>query len=245
MSKTLDDKIISLQRELYPNDMGVNVINKSNIQKNVYELLKQCILEEETEIDIGSYTINIDPKELAVTYDTGITKLEVSNYDVSFETERTTEKKYYVISDENKLFYDIDSKYITAEGRVLNYNGTCEELYRIELFSDDPKDKIKDYIGLVDGFEYIENDCTPTVATICRRVLIDERKFNVSRLFNSDKVKVVILHDNKFIKSLEANYTINEDYSLLMPNLNRQKEILSFIYSIIVDFYNEYMKFNN
>ena len=66
-----------------------------------------------------------------------------------------------------------------------------------------------------------------------------------SRLFNSDKVKVVILHDDKFIKSLEANFTVNEDYSRLMPTLNRQKEILSFIYSIIVDFYNEYMKFNN
>lgn len=244
MSEALNDKIKNLQRDLYPNDMGANIINKVDIQKNVYELLKQCLIEEKTQIEIGSYNINIDPKELAVTYDTGLTKIEVSNYDVSFETERTTEKKYYVVSEYNKSFYDINSKHLMVEGRVLNYNGTCEELYRIELYSSNPKDNIKNYINLIEGFTYIEGDCTNNVAVICRRVLRDERKFNVSRLFNSDKVKAVILHDNQFIKSLESNYTINEDYSNLMPALNRQKEILSFIYSTIVDFYNEYVRAN-
>lgn len=245
MSEVLENKIKNLQRDLYPNDMGSNIINRNEIQKNVYELLKQCLVEEKTQIEIGSYNINIDPKELSVIYDTGVTKIEVSNYDVSFETERETEKKYYVISDENKSLYDINSRYITVEGRVLNYNGTCEELYRIELYSNDEKDNLKDYITLSEGFEYIEKECSREGVTICRRVLRDEKKFNVSRLFNSDKVKVVILHDDKFIKSLEANFTMTEDYSRLMPTLNRQKEIISFIYSTIVDFYNEYMKLNN
>lgn len=245
MSEILEDKIKNLQRDLYPNDMGANVINRTDIQKNVYELLKQCLVEEQTEVDIGSYNININPRELAVTYDTGITKIEVSNYDVSYETERMTEKKYYVVSDYNKSFYDIKSKHIIVEGRVLNYNGTCEELYQIELVTTNDNDNIKNYITLLDGFEYLEHECTNNIAVICRRVLRDERKFNVSRLFNSDKVRAVILHENKFIKSLEANYTINEDYSRLMPTLNRQKEVISFIYSTIVNFYNEYVKLND
>jgi hypothetical protein len=245
MSVQLDDKIKNLQRDLYPNDMGANIINRNDIQKNVYELLKQCLIEERTEVDIGSYNININPQELSVIYDTGITKIEVSNFDVSFETERQTETKYYVLSEEDKSIYDSNTKYITVQGRVLNYNGTSEELYRIELYSDNPQDDLKQYIKLSNGFTYIEPECTNLGVTICRRVLVDEKKFNVSSLFDPTKVKAVILHNDKFIKSLEANFSLNEDYSRLMPNLNRQKEIISFIYGTIVDFYNDYVKLNN
>ena len=245
MSALLDDKIKNLQRDLYPNDMGANIINRNDIQKNVYELLKQCLVEEQTEVDIGSYNININPQELSVIYDTGVTKIEVSNYDVSFETERQTETKYYVISDEEKSIYDSNSKYITVQGRVLNYNGTSEELYRLDLYSNDENDDLKQYITLSSGFTYIEPECSKDGVTICRRVLRDEKKFNISSLFDPSKVKAVILHNDKFIKSLESSFTITEDYSRLMPTLTRQKEIISFIYSTIVDFYNDYVKLNN
>ena len=95
--------IEDLKKLIYP--IPKNEIDKTNIEKNIFKLMRTSILEKNYEIQVGPYILNFNPDELKVFYENEFTKVELSNEDVYYETMRPLETKYYCLSNENKETY--------------------------------------------------------------------------------------------------------------------------------------------
>ena len=70
MTKEMDKKIAELKKYLYPNNDINYDIDKNQIKKTLYQLLRECLKERRYIIEIGAYTIDVTPKNLSVKYET-------------------------------------------------------------------------------------------------------------------------------------------------------------------------------
>ena len=68
MKKELKNKTENLKKILYNNEF--NDQDRLIIQKNLFELLRECIKSQVYEVEVGSYILNINPKTLSVKYET-------------------------------------------------------------------------------------------------------------------------------------------------------------------------------
>ena len=96
MKKDLEIAISELQKCLYPDNN--QEIDNISLKKTLYSVLRECLKANRYEIEVGDYTINVNPKSLLVTYESNHTMIEVSNEDVYYETVRDIETRLFCIS---------------------------------------------------------------------------------------------------------------------------------------------------
>lgn len=243
----LEDIKRELHKQLYLDNQENEQIDEISLKKHLYLLIRECLKEREYEVSIGSYKINITPKNLSVKYENEQTKVEVSNEDVYYKTVRDTETRFFCISQMKKNEYLMDTPLIRVTGSVLNIDGISEEHYLFELYTDE-EDSIRNYLNIPSDTEIDELNLDPDKAIMLKRkVNRTDTRTDVIDFFVNDKVVPVFL--DTIIEKYKALPDRKEfepsNYSNLIPTLDTKKKIVSYIYSSIVEFYSEYLKENN
>ena len=72
--------IEELQKLIYP--MPPKNFDKVNIEKTLFKLMRLSLLEHNYEIKVGPYILNFDPDALKASYETDLTKVELSLKDI-------------------------------------------------------------------------------------------------------------------------------------------------------------------
>ena len=229
---------------LYPNHEEVEELDESETKKVIYEALREVLKSKDYQFAIGSYLLDVTPKNLSVIYETPDTRIEVSNRDVHFETTRQTPARFFVISSTAKEKYDPNkTPYIIVTGEILHYdNIVTNETYSITLVAENENDKIQNYLKLPEDSRLHEDemlDSSKTVA-VCRDIKVSDKRTDVGIFFNPEKVRPVE-YDYRNDIFIPFEYKETKDYKLLVPNLSKKKKVISTIYSTIIDFYNEYL----
>ena len=243
----LEDIKRELHKQLYLDNQENEQIDEISLKKHLYLLIRECLKEREYEVTIGSYKINITPKNLSVKYENEQTKVEVSNEDVYYKSVRDTETRFFCISQMKKNEYLMDTPLIRVTGSVLNIDGICEEHYLFELYTDE-EDSIRNYLNIPSDTEIDELNLDPDKAVMLKRnVNRNDKRTDVIDFFVNDKVVPVFLDTiiEKYKALPDRKEFVPSDYSNLIPTLDTKKKIVSYIYSSIVEFYSEYLKENN
>lgn len=243
----LEDIKKELHKQLYLDNQENEHIDELSLKKQLYLLIRECLKEKEYEVSIGSYKINITPKNLSVTYENEQTKVEVSNDDVYYKTVRDTETRFFCISQMKKNEYLMDTPLIRVTGSVINIEGISEEHYLFELYTDE-EDSIRNYLNVPSDTEIEELSLDPDKAIMLKRKINrNDKRTDVIDFFVNDKVVPVFLDTiiEKYKTLPDRKEFSPEDYSNLIPTLDSKKKIVSYIYSSIVEFYSEYIQENN
>lgn len=226
--------IEDLKKLIYP--IPKNEIDKTNIEKNIFKLMRTSILEKNYEIQVGPYILNFNPDELKVFYENEFTKVELSNEDFYYETMRPLETKYYCLSNENKETYSLDTPYYIVDNNIVNIAGVFEEHYSLELVSENPNINIMDNLNVPSSFDLVTND--ENGLTLAHEIQKEDQRFNPLTLFNNN-VKEVYYDEEKALFVNKDTYK-NEKYQKYLPDLTKEKEIVTFIFNTMKDFYNKY-----
>lgn len=247
MAKEIENKILELKKYLYPNDEERHNIDKTQVKKALYQLLRECLKERKYIIEIGSYIIDVTPKNLSVKYESEHTTVEVSNDDIYYETIRDIETRYFCISQIKRDEFLIDNPVIRTTGIVTNIDGTCEEHFSFELYSP-TEDNIKNYLNLPVGVELVEQPLPDDyLATVKKHININDPRTDVIDYLNKNKVVPVFLDTTieKYKTQVDRREYTPNNYTLLLPRIEEIKSIVSYLYSSMVEFYTEYMNENN
>lgn len=246
MSKEIEKITKDLRKYLYTKETEIQDIDKIGLQKGLFSLLRECIKQKEYEVEIGSYRIDVSPENIMVEYENDETSIRISEKDVYYETTRETEVRYFVVGQpENGEEFEPSSPVIRVTGLVTNIDGDCEERYNVELFNID--ENVMDYIQIPANMK-LSSNTEPTKYSIIlvKPVSIHERRLDAITFFKEGKV-IPVTYDStkdKYERApLVKEYT-PADYTSLLPTLENRKNIVSFIYSSIVEFYTEYITNN-
>lgn len=227
---------------LYKNNIENDELDKINVQKCLFELLRECIKEREYIVEVGAYLLNIEPSQLSVKYETDETIVEISNEDVYYETTRELEVRYFALED--KETYSIDAPVIEVTGMITNVDGVMEESYELELLTE-KEDDIKNYLNVLsDGFVYSDLEMSsPYNVILARQIRKDTPRFDVFELFKLNRVVPVVYDyvNNSYKKDEIRKEFHPNNYSNYLPNLSDKKDLVSFLYSSIIEFYSEYL----
>ncbi len=247
MTEEMNNRVLELKKYLYPNDEIKYDIDKVEVKKALYKLLRQCLKERKYIIPIESYIIDVTPKNLSVKYETEHTMVEVSNEDVYYETIRDIETRFFCITQIKRDEFQIDNAVIRTTGIVTNISGTCEEHFSFELYSP-LEDNIKNYLNIPSNVEIVEQP-TPDdyLATVKKQININDPRTDVIDYLNKNKVVPVYYDETveKYKAQVDRRAYTPNNYSLLLPRVEEIKSIVSFLYSTMVEFYTEYMNENN
>ncbi len=236
-----------LKKYLYHNNQELTEIDKISFQKALFTLLRECIKQKEYDIEIGSYHINLNPLDTIVEYENDDTSVRITKNDAYYETTRETEIRYFIpdIIPSFNDTYGPESPVIKVSGLVDNIAGDCTESYSFELFNID--EDISTYLNIPENME-ISSAVPPTKYNIIlkRNITRNDKRLDVIKIFKENKVVPVIYNPklDKYVKtSYEKEYN-PDNYSSLIPDLTERKNIVSFIYSQIVEFYDLYLNNN-
>jgi hypothetical protein len=184
----LEDIKKELHKQLYLENTETESIDEQALKKQLYLLLRECLKEQEYEVTIGSYKINITPKGLSVKYESDQTTIEMSNQDIYYESIRDTETRFFCISQMKKSEFIMDTPIIRVTGTILNIDGICEEHYLFELYTDE-EDSIKNYIKLPEDANIRDINLNPDKAMmVTRRINRVDIRTDVIDFFVPDKV---------------------------------------------------------
>ena len=247
MAKEIENKISELKKYLYPNDKEKNNIDKTQVKKALYQLLRECLKERQYIVEIGSYIIDVTPKNLSVKYESEHTIVEVSNEDIYYETVRDIETRFFCISQIKRDEFQSDNAVIRATGMVTNISGRCEEHFSFELYSP-TEDNINKYLNLPVGVKQIElPQPDDYLATVKKSIRLTDPRTDVIDYLNKNKV-VPVFYDatvNKYKTQVDRRAYNPNNYTLLLPRIEEIKSIVSYLYSSMVEFYTEYLNENN
>lgn len=247
----LELKINNLKKNLYSDNEEIVNIDKISLQKNLFELIRECIKEREYIVDIGSYEINVTPADLSVKYETEETIIEISNEDVYYESTREVDCRYFVITNDQNSEYPLSNKAIRVTGIVTNIDGVCEEHYEFELLTDEVDD-IKNYLTLsnfnVSGASYSSEEISTNYSAIIKKeIKRNDKRTDVIDFFLPNRV-VPVFYDyknQKYIREASERKVYSpSDYSILLPTLDSKKNLVNYLYSSIVEYYTEYINNN-
>lgn len=246
MAKEIENKILELKKILYPKDEEKHNIDNNRVKKALYQLLRECLKERRYIIEIGSYIIDVTPKNLSVKYESEHTTVEVSNNDIYYETIRDIETRFFCISQIKKDEFQMDNPVIRTTGIVSNIDGRCEEHFSFELYSP-VEDNINNYLNLPAGVELVElPQPDDYLATVRKVIKVTDPRTDVIDYLNKNKVVPVFLDTtiNKYKTQVDRREYNPNNYSLLLPRVEEIKSIVSLLYSSMVEFYTEYMNEN-
>ncbi len=243
-NENFENKIKELE-EILNNDK--KEITENELKIVLYNLLRECLVRRQYELQIGNYTINLTPQQLGVVYEDDYSYMEVSNDDIYEETERFTEVRLFVIDkNKDKEEYDASiSKVIRVEGTVLNTNGECQETYNLQLLSPFETDEIINYIKPDAGTIKQES---PTSLYITRPVTREKPRTDVVDFLAGDNIIPVTYYEGQNIYIPNRDYyKIYEpnNYTELIPDNSRRLKVAKMIYSSVVEYYTEFMKEHN
>lgn len=225
--KELENAINNLEKELYKTT-DIDKINDKDLEKPLFELLKNCIKTGNHEVKVGNYKININPRRLLVSYDTIDTFLEISNEDNYTELARSLPVKYYQIIGTNNALV-VTSEVVTVDNYITHN-------FFVELKSEELD--IKDYV--INANAYQDNN-----AIISIDVKKDDKVKDIETYLNMDKVTLVkyIPSTNTFEKIEKIDN--NNDYKELSPDQTVRREILKSLYKYLINFYKSYLENNS
>lgn len=243
MKNDLEESKQELAELLYPER---EITDNNQLQLALFKLLKNCLVAREYEFTIKNYKINLTPQNLSVIYEGDGIKVEVSNYDISEETDRELETRYFITSpDLSKEYYDSKStSSIRVNSHVYNYNGSYKENIYLELFTNDPKLKLRDLLNVSDA--YIEYD-GDYAACIIKEISKEGPRLDIYDYLSQDKVIPVYLYEkeNKFVPLKEYHKTYEpNNYQMFLPSQEIRKNNARKIYDCMIDYYNRYMTDN-
>jgi len=236
-----------LRKYLYATTDEISSMDKIAFQKSLYSLMRECIKERDFEIEVGSYIIDINPDDISVTYDNDETLITVTEDYMAYETSRETEVNYYVIkrSSLESSEFSPESPVIRITGIVDNIEGLTKESYNIELFNLD--ENVMNYVNIPSNMQLSPyTEPTKYSIIVTRPITRTEKRFNVYNLLNPEKVIPVVYDDIKdlYLKTSPEKEYNPADYTQLLPTLDNRKQIVNYIYSLIVEFYTDYIKNN-
>jgi len=239
MNNDLIIKLSELKSILYPKNIEDNNINKNRLKLILIETLKECIKNKLYKFYIGNYYFDITPDNLSIIYKTNTSNIELSNNDIHFETERDLENNYFIISDTIKDEYSLNEKTILVSGIILNYDNNYIEEYIFNLNSN-KEDNIRNYLKLIENSSFLDIDESNKEETcIIKEITKDSKRTNIIDFFNTNVIPVT--YDKYQKKYLKCNKEYQNDYSSYLPNMEKEKDNISFIYNTILDFYKEYL----
>ena len=163
-----------------------------------------------------------------------------------YETIRDIETRFFAISQIKRDEFLIDVPLIRTTGMVTNINGLCEEHFCFELYTDEP-DNINNYVYLPPNVEVIGQVLPNNYElTIKRKININEPRTDVIDYLDKERIVPVYLDTvvEKYKTQVSRRAYNPNNYSLLLPSIEDKKSILTFIYSSMVEFYQEYMNNN-
>lgn len=225
--KELENAINNLEKELYKTT-DIDKINDKDLEKPLFELLKNCIKTGNHEVKVGNYKININPRRLLVSYDTIDTFLEISNEDNYTELARSLPVKYYQIIGTNNALV-VTSEVVTVDNYITHN-------FFVELKSEELD--IKDYV--INANAYQDNN-----AIISIDVKKDDKVKDIETYLNMDRLTLVkyIPSTNTFEKI--EKFDNNNDYKELSPDQTVRREILKSLYKYLINFYKSYLENNS
>lgn len=225
--KELENAINNLEKELYKTT-DIDKINDKDLEKPLFELLKNCIKTGNHEVKVGNYKININPRRLLVSYDTIDTFLEISNEDKYTELARSLPVKYYQIIGTNNALV-VTSEVVTVDNYITHN-------FFVELKSEELD--IKDYV--INANAYQDNN-----AIISIDVKKDDKVKDIETYLNMDRLTLVkyIPSTNTFEKI--EKFDNNNDYKELSPDQTVRREILKSLYKYLINFYKSYLENNS
>lgn len=241
MESELDIAIKNLKRNL--DVESKDQIDEVSFKKDIYYALRESIKNKKEILIIGNYAIRLSPQQIIVAYHSDYTNIEISNNFNRFDTERDTETKFFVLSNIENEEFDGTAPAFCAYGTVLNLDGKTEEDYEFDLLNPVEGKSIRDYFELPKGFEFYDdyNFNNPNSIVVKRKgIKRTDKRINLRYLFKDNVVPVRFDPKNNKYYLDEERYEPS-DYSLLLPQCEKLREILSFIYNTIGDFYTDYM----
>lgn len=224
----MEELLISLESVLVNDDY-------EKIEEKLKHVLRESIKRRILKITAGSYQIDFDPRKISVVYENPNTYIKVADNDIYYETERENNVRYFIISNDKKDQYDIQTPCIKVQNSVVSINGEAKENYYIELLAEDETIDLKNYLKDVQNF----NEVTSFDAEISREVSKNSNHFDLMNLFDEKNIIPVTYSyfDDCFINYQEQK---DKDYEILLPDVTNQINKLKKIFFIIIDFYKEY-----
>ena len=207
-------------------------INEKELKKDVYTILRASLKNKQYELSIGEYYLNLNPKDIIIRKDTDDTLIEINNEEIYYETERNTETRFYILTNQTQDEYSIDTPAIQIEGHVMNIinNKRVEYIFKLINSSND----IKNYI-INNKVELIDKK----TAILTIDIDNDTPMIDYEDYLDKTKIKKVFLdyQKNKYIikEIKEPN-----NYLVYLPDISKQIVTLKHIYNCIIEFYNEY-----
>lgn len=235
--------LIELEQLLYNNGKEVDRVDEQKVRKIIFSTLREVLKERLYKFSIGSYYFDITPQRLSIIYDTPDTNIEISNFDVHFETTRQTEKRFYCVSPTKKGVYPENTKNIEITGNIFQYDNTiCTEQYYLKLNTDDPTESIKKYLIIPDGYEVFEDPLLndPTEIVLGKDINSKDLRTDISIFFNPTTTYPVTYDRIEHEFRSSEHFKPLDNYEKYLPSLTSKKELIRLIYSIIIEFYNEY-----
>ncbi len=225
------EEINELKKELDSYLDNKKEIDDNSLEKKLYSLIKAALTNKISTIEIGNYYLNLDPKELKVTYESLSTYLEVSNHDIYEEFELIDNCFYYVIKNSDND-YNENSPVIKVSNTILMSSPYYSENLYFELIN---ADNIKDYMKDNSLIKYEGNK----MAIVNKYFSPSDNRLNEQDFLNLEKVMLVKKQLNG---SYKPTYREEKDsYHEILPNLEINKKIINKIYNCLVDFYKKYL----
>lgn len=225
------EEINELKKELDSYLDNKKEIDDNSLEKKLYSLIKAALTNKISTIEIGNYYLNLDPKELKVTYESLSTYLEVSNHDIYEEFELIDNCFYYVIKNSDND-YNENSPVIKVSNTILMSSPYYSENLYFELIN---ADNIKDYMKDNSLIKYEGNK----MAIVNKYFSPSDNRLNEQDFLNLEKVMLVKKQLNG---SYKPTYREEKDsYNEILPNLEINKKIINKIYNCLVDFYKKYL----
>jgi hypothetical protein len=209
-------------------------INETELKKDVYTILRASLKNKKYELSIGEYYFNLTPKDIIIRKDTDDTLIEINNDEIYYETERNTESRFYILTDQNQNEYNIDTPAIQIEGHVMNIINNKRVEYIFKLINSPENYNIRNYI-INNKIELIDKK----TAILTIDIDNDTPMIDYEDYLDKTKIKKVFLdyQKNKYIiKDIKEP----NNYIIYLPDISKQIVTLKKIYNYVIDFYNEY-----
>lgn len=236
-----------LEEYLFQGEEENYEVDENNLKMTLYKLLKYCLLTREYIINIGNYEINMTPQDLGIIYRGNGLYFEISNDDFYERSERNTEVRYFVISsDKRKESFEQDEvSSIEVAGTILNINGEMQELYSLALYSNNPRERIRNYINLKNGMEITED--SNNLVYLKKPINRNDPRTDIYDYLDQNRIQPVHYYqkESKFVPLRETKKEYNpNNYTELIPDQSKRRKLSKTIYSFMVDYYTRYMKEN-
>lgn len=226
----LNDNIDTIYNILYK-ELTTDDEKLSSALKTLY---RNAIKSQIYKIQIGDYYIDMDPKNINICYDSKDTYIEINKDDQVIETHRPLEVRYFVISNEEKDTYPLNTPCIKVSGEALSMDGIKTDNRFIELLNPTFEMRLKYFCDHRVKYESI------TKGTTIREVDPNDQIIDPISYLTKDQLIPVKFnyYDKNFTKLEEPN--IKTNYKKYFPRTAGKVKIIKTMLNSLIEFYNSF-----